>query len=133
MNSFPVDFPAKLLASDAECICVKLLHIYLPPDFPAQPECIYRKIKQWSLSWRQFQDNFQDSLPFSRLKRCSVWDRRDIFPLPHVCGKMLGLLSIAEAQVHLDCAIPCRLYCFKGASINYGRGTKNLGESDLSL
>ncbi len=26
-----------------------------------------------------------------------------IFPLPQLCGKMLGLISIAKAQVHLDC------------------------------
>ncbi len=29
--------------------------------------------------------------------------RKEIFPWPQLCGKMLGLISIAKAQVHLDC------------------------------
>ena len=29
MNSFQVDFPAKLLASDAECICVLIDEVFM--------------------------------------------------------------------------------------------------------
>ena len=34
------------------------------------------------------------------LSRTDYWE--EIFPLPHVCGNMLGLISIAEAQVQID-------------------------------
>ncbi len=45
---------------------------------------------------------FQDSLPFSGQKKLSAGQKGG-FPLPHVFGKMLDLISIAQAQVHLDC------------------------------
>ena len=43
-------------------------------------------------------------IPFHSVdKRYSVRDRNGLFPLPYLGEKMLGLISIVEDQVHLDC------------------------------
>ncbi len=59
-------------------------------------------------------------IPFHSVdKRYSVRDRKEIFPYPQLCGKRLGLISIAKAQVHLDCCIRGWYHWHKqGAYIN---------------
>ncbi len=54
-------------------------------------------------AWHEDSVKIIFKIPFHSVDKIySVQDRKEIIPLPHVCGKMLGLISIAEAQVHLD-------------------------------
>ena len=56
-------------------------------------------IERWSLEWGRFKDIFK--IPFHSVdKGYPVRDRKEIFPLPHVCRKMLGLISRADALAY---------------------------------
>ncbi len=68
---------------------------------------VYSQSAPWPLLFKQIPaiSRLLRNNPDRIIGLYSVRDRKEIFPLPQLCGKMLGLISKAKAQVHLDCKL----------------------------